>query len=247
MSHKKMSWIQTMSDHFVTVKAETEQTLGKDNANYFVDVANDCIEVTHAVNIAYPEERGIVLYAVTGFHKEVDWLRFLFLAGNYPYVLARLRHLWECVFRAYWAECNNPPSPGQSSDDSRADQLVWLDEQEGNLTWGRYIQEVLKAVHPLAKEKAEVRTYYHDRWRYLNQHVHPSAHLSVRLADTGQILTDCFDEEWAAETLAAARDVFDLVWLAVLHRYPKAADNVEKLWGEYPTLRGIIKSKRKTS
>jgi hypothetical protein len=243
MSNNSASWVREMCGYFAEVEAETGRVLGKEKANYFVEVDNDRMSILQAINVAYPGEQGIVLYSAVGLAKEVAWLRFFFVAGNYPLVLARLRHIWEFVFRAYFADTyvqtghRSFPTPGPSLDD----KLGWLEAHGSDLNWPRCIEPVLRAVHPPADREAEVRERYHGLWRHLHQHVHPSAHLTGRLAESGLVLTDGFDEEWAKETLAVAADVFDLVWLAILHRYPKAGDRLGKLWGDYPTLSLVFK------
>jgi hypothetical protein len=37
-------------------------------------------------------------------------------------------------------------------------------------------------------------------------------------------MTDIFDEKWALETIETATMVFDLVWLAILTRFPNCTE-----------------------
>jgi hypothetical protein len=59
------------------------------------------------------------------------------------------------------------------------------------------------------------------------------------VGDSALHVTDNFDEGWALDTVTAATDVFDLVWLAVLQTFPKAGDRIaqEGLIVEYPILK----------
>src|SRR5262249_11898985 len=87
--------------------------------------------------------------------------------------------------------------------------------------------------------------HYHGRWKELNQYVHPSAYLAGRmLGESALHMIDAFDEEWALDTFAAATDVFDLVWLAVLTFPPLAAAAVAKagLLGRYPILSPVLEA-----
>jgi hypothetical protein len=60
-------------------------------------------------------------------------------------------------------------------------------------------------------------------WQRLNRCVHPSGELRERLTDESALLArDAFDERWARETQADALEVFGLIQLAVVLRFPNA-------------------------
>jgi hypothetical protein len=53
--------------------------------------------------------------------------------------------------------------------------------------------------------------------------VHPSGEIRENLmGESGLHVRDAFDEGWARETLRDALEVFEILWLAVLARFPAA-------------------------
>jgi hypothetical protein len=40
--------------------------------------------------------------------------------------------------------------------------------------------------------------------------------------ESALLVRDWFDEQWARESITAAADIFDVIWLAVLHQFPNA-------------------------
>jgi hypothetical protein len=240
MSSERQSWVRLKSEPFAEIEAETRRVLGE-RSYFFINVANDWMDVTTAIGDVYPGQYDLVQHAAFGLWKEMDWLHFLFVAGNYPLVLARLRHIWELVYRAALAENYIPsghrplPAPGASMEE----KLRWLDRYGGKLDWNRCIEPVLRSVFPLANREPEVLAHYARVWKRL-QYVHPSTLLTGRLVEaSGLHVRDNFDEEWADETLRVAANVFDVVWFTIFDRYPRAFDRLEKLHGGYPTL-GLV-------
>jgi hypothetical protein len=63
------------------------------------------------------------------------------------------------------------------------------------------------------------------------------------MIDRDSILIDRFDQEWAKETINVATDVFDLVWLAVIARFPGCLKMVatQGLIVVYPRTEEILK------
>jgi hypothetical protein len=43
------------------------------------------------------------------------------------------------------------------------------------------------------------------------------------MGESALLVTDSFDETWATEIIQDATEVFDLIWLAVISRFPKCA------------------------
>jgi hypothetical protein len=72
-------------------------------------------------------------------------------------LLARLRFVWESMFRAYFAEhyamgpCTKWDTPGPSGDD----KLAWLDAHGHQLNWDTCVEPILRAVFPLADREQE--------------------------------------------------------------------------------------------
>ena len=128
MSEKPKLWVQEMCGHLAEIERETLKQLGEPKGGFFVNVANDCLDIIFAIQDAYSGQHNLVLHTALGIFKEVSWFHFFFVSGNYPLLLSRLRFVWESVFRAYLAE-NYPlggqnawPAPGPSPDD----KLAWL-------------------------------------------------------------------------------------------------------------------------
>ncbi len=94
---------------------ETSQRLGDETANLFVYLYNDSVEIGGAVGAAYPKEevcQSLVNLELIGLLKELSCLHVLFLSGNYPIVLSRLRFNWERIFRACHADMYALENPG---------------------------------------------------------------------------------------------------------------------------------------
>ncbi|QDU23315.1 hypothetical protein [Urbifossiella limnaea] len=244
MGEKPTSWVEQMCRHLAEVERETTEQLGELERGFFVNVANDCTDIGFAVSQAYPRKVNLVLHTGWGVFKEATWFQFLFVSGNYPLLLSRLRYVWEAVFRAYFVEnypFRNSPSSWVAPGRSAAKKLVWLEEHGRALDWNRCMEPVLRAVFPLADSEPEVREHYRRRWGELHKYVHASAYLAGRMVGKSALhLSDKFDRKWAKECVAIAREVFDLVWMAVLGHHPMAADRMHRLSGEYPVLKRVF-------
>jgi hypothetical protein len=251
MGKKRETPIEAMYGHLAEIERRTAKRLGK-KANLFLYIANDWIDIHHAILDAYPKGKceSFMLVTFWGLFKEIYWFHFFFSVGNYPLLLSRLRFVWESVFRAYFAETYKPRSakdlepPGPSADD----KVEWLEMHEKYLRWGNCIKLVLCQVFPLAGKEKEVLEHYEGLWQRLHRYVHPSAYLANRLVGPAALhATDNFDKEWAIEAIDIATHVFDLVWMAVLAFYPEAFAKLAQggLRTPYPILGQIIESARK--
>jgi hypothetical protein len=66
------------------------------------------------------------------------------------------------------------------------------------------------------------RERYKQHWRELNKQVHPTRNLRYRMIEESALaVRDGFDQKWADSTIDLACDVYDLLWLMTLHRFPK--------------------------
>jgi hypothetical protein len=208
-----------------TVADETTRALGEDEANLFVYLYNDALDLDGAISDAYPEEerlQSLVFAEFTALLKELYWLHAMFLCGNYPVVLSRLRFNWERVFRARYADAyaeENPgalDAPGPTLDDKHA----WLTQREDRLNWRTVIAPTLARFFAAGSPR-EVRSHFKPLWDRLNRCVHPSGELREKLAGESALhARDAFDEGWAREALADAAEAFGLIWLAVLSLFP---------------------------
>jgi hypothetical protein len=252
MSEKQPSWIELHCGYLIPIEQKTVEKLGEETAAIFVCAANDCITVSAAVMDANAGEQScnLVLLTLWGLFKEATWFHSFFVAGNYPVLLARLRFVWESMFRAYFAEhypmgpCTTWDVPGPSGDD----KLAWLDAHGHQLKWDTCIEPVLRAVFPLADREEEVREYYRDLFKYLHRYAHPSAYLLDRMMDDSALhIKDGFDEDWARQAAGIGAKVFDLVWMVVFKHHPDAFERVEPLSGKYPVVSGVFEKEKKSA
>ena len=69
----------------------------------------------------------------------------------------------------------------------------------------------------------DAEAHFRRLWDRLSGCVHPSGELREMLAgESGLHAVDAFDEGLARQTLADAAEVFGLIWLAALSRFPSA-------------------------
>jgi hypothetical protein len=105
MSQALEDLLSTLFGHWRKVAEETNSCLGEETAGLFIDLYHDALAIQGAVLDTYPEEErlcSLVFADIIGLFKELHWFHAMFLFGNYPFVLSRLRHNWERLFRAYY-------------------------------------------------------------------------------------------------------------------------------------------------
>jgi hypothetical protein len=212
--------------HWSQNAAETERVLGRDKAHFFVDIYNDALDIQFAISDGYPKQEltSLVYADFMGVCKEIHWLQVMFLAGNYPLLLARLRFIWELIFRALYAdtyqqqqETQREP-PGLTVDEKH----WWLESEERTLNWRTVVLPILHRLFK-AKDAKEIEQCFKPVWDALNCYVHPSGVLRYELIEESSLLfRDAFDENLANKSLHYAKEVIELVWVAVLWRFPKA-------------------------
>ncbi|MGE0684833.1 MAG: hypothetical protein AB7P69_28475 [Candidatus Binatia bacterium] len=219
-----LSYILEVYGRLSEIEQESIHTLSEAQAFHFVELANDWIDIQMAIGHTYSRDeltQSLVFTYFLYLFKEVQWFQLHFLSGNYPLLGRGLRFVWEMIYRAYYTDTYAGESqPGPSLDD----KIVWLEERESTLGWGNCICPVLGKVFPLAEQEQEVREHYHQLWQRLNRYVHPSVELVSRMmGESALLVTDSFDETWATEIIQDATEVFGLIWLAVISRFPKCA------------------------
>ena len=206
---------------------ETVRSLGEETAGLFLHLADDAQAIRDAILDAYPQDElvnSLVFIEFAGALKELGWLHAMFLCGNYPLALSRLRFNGERIFRARHADLyaldypNETDGPGPTADDKHA----WLTAREKSLDWRDLIAPTLKRLFA-SDDPSEIESHFKPLWQGLHRCVHPSGELREKLmTERGLMMIDAFDEGWARQTHAAAAEVFALVWLAVLSRFPAA-------------------------
>ncbi len=224
MSDKNVSYLSDAYDRLKEIEQESILRLGREKAFHFVELANDWIDIQAAISRTYSYDeltQGLVYFYFFSLFKEVQWLQLHFLSGNYPLLGRSLRFVWEMIYRAYYTDIyTSEPSPDLSLDD----KISWLEQHESNLRWDNCISPMLGKVFPLVEQEQEVREHYRQLWKSLNRYAHPSVGLISRMIEESALMvTDSFDEIWATEIIQDATEVFDLIWLAVISRFPKCA------------------------
>src|SRR5262249_30293791 len=134
-----------------------------------------------------------------------------------------------------------PDAPGPTLDDKHN----WLTERECRLDWRRLIAPILSRLFS-AGTAAEVESLFKPLWDRLNRCVHPPGELREKLVgESGLHARDAFDQGWARETLVDAAQVFGLIWLATLSRFPGAVPVLladADTFHACPQLRAVLKS-----
>jgi hypothetical protein len=211
----------------VEVAEETIEKLGKEEAWSFVDLANDWLDISGALSDSYRRDdlfNSLVHADFTGLFQLVRWQQLHFLAGNYAALYRDLRFAWEVMLRAYFADMYSELKPGRNDGpEATVDaKIAWLENRYVN--WRDTLEPTLWHVFPPAASDMEVRDYFRGLWGKLNRYVHPSQEFRYRMiGERPLLLTDGFDETWAKEGLSVTSDVFDLIWLTVLGRFPASA------------------------
>jgi hypothetical protein len=229
--------------HLPKVAEEAFRSLGKEQAVYFTNLANDWVDILSAIRDTYTDDElrdSLIYLQFSGLFKEVYWFQLLFLASNYPLLLRSLRFIWEMIFRAHHVDTR----VSESRDKPEALRLTidykvkWLARHEREMfQWDKFMKPTLRRLLPQAKG-TEMEMHYKSLWNKLNEYVHPSKALLEKMVVSvpGSLMTDSFDKEWALETIETATKIFDLVWLAVISRFPKCTELLAQtgLSLEYP-------------
>jgi len=249
MNNKRPSWIEQECARSVEIERETIEVLGEEKAGFFITAANDCATVSVAAYKAYPVDQGfdIMLLMLWGLFKEACRCHTFFVTGNYPWLISRLRFIWESIFRAYFVKhypmgpCRKWDLPGSTTEE----QMMWLDKHGDKLNVDRCIEPVLLAVFPQAAGNQSILDDCKALFKYLHRYAHLSAYLLDRQMDhPALLLTDDLDEHWARETLEIGAKVFALVWMAVFAHYPDAFELVEPLEGKYPVVSEVFEREK---
>jgi len=233
------------------IAEETFHSLGEEQAMYFINLANDWIEILGAIRDTCSEDEflnSLMYICFSGLFKEVRWFQLLFFSGNYPLLYRNLRFIWEMIFRAYYVDTyalespDAPEPPGPTIDE----RVEWLAQHERKLfKWDKFVKPTLRQLLPQV-EATEMEEYYHLLWDKLNEYVHPSKALLDRMVVgvPGLLMTDSFEKEWASETIEMATMIFDLVWVAVISRFPSCAELIAQkgLLLEYPIVTAALEN-----
>jgi hypothetical protein len=213
--------------HLEPTAEETLARLSPDEARVFTELGNDQIDISGAVLDAYGRDdllNSLVFYDFKGLPKQLLALGLDLLCGRYEDVRRGLRFAWESIFRAFYADCypmlcpTDPDQPGPTLDHKAA----WLEGREKKLNRDTVILPVLRHLLP-AWSEAEVLGQFKPVWDRLNAAAHPSADWRVSgVQESVRHAWLNFDEAQARQLVSDAREVFAVVWVAALKRFPRA-------------------------
>lgn len=207
------------------VRKESIEKLGEREALKIIDFhGNNWIDIVGWISSTYKreEQMNIVIFQFSRLLKEIYWLQFLFYTGNYPTACRNLRYILEMTCQAYYIDISYP----NLTLDEQIEKARQLEEKH---TYGwNIISSTLCEV--FNKTEKEVRARFKPLWDDLNKYAHPSARQMDLVAekDFWSLLTDSFNESLAKELLEEADQVFDIVYAAVLKRFPKAISLVRQ-------------------
>lgn len=250
------TFLSQVFEQYREIERETVETLGEENAHVFRNIWSDSLEFENAINQTYGQDQriqsllGVRLWE---FSRELINLHVLFLCANYSLLRSRLRFIWEMIFRAFYADTyqqksqNDAVAPGPTLDD----KSLWLEqlEEKCRLRWGNVFEPTLQAVLPAANKQGKDLDYYHRLWKNLHKYVHPSHFLVETMIDRDGLVIDRFNKEWAKETMEVSTDIFDVIWLVVLTRFPNCVTALDpgRLTVRYPLTMQMLPARRSSA
>lgn len=226
------------------VRKETMANLGEQTALHIIDFhGNNWIDITGWVSSKYSraEQMNMVIFQFNRLFKEIHWLQFLFHNANYPMIYRNLRYILEMMAQAYYVDWKYP---GLNLDE----QMEKVREIEESIYGWPLIKNVLCKV--LNFDEQDIEGKFKPLWTYLNKHAHPSAMQMdiVATQDFRSLVTDSFNDTLAKETLDAADQIFDFIYLLIFQKFPVIKELALEYkfineWEEYlPNTISIIKT-----
>ena len=217
-------YLDELYAHWGEIRKETIEQLGAREALKIVDFhGNNWIDVVRWVSSTYErqDQMNIVSFQLSRLFKEIYWLQFLFLAGNYSTAYRNLRWILELISQAYYVDAKYPTL-------SLDEQIEKTMEIEENVFGWNIVSSTLVKV--LNRRGQQIQAFFGPLWRELNRHAHPSAKQMdlIAMEDFSALVTDSFNENLAKELLVATDRVFDIVYAVVLKRFPKAKSLVRE-------------------
>lgn len=222
-----------LCDPWESITCETIESLGKEDALHILDFhGENWIEIINKwIPAKYSEEKqnGIIYWQFVTLFKEILWLQFLFQTGNYNLVHRNLRYLLEMMAQAHYIDKRYP-------DLDYDNQLEMAIELENKKIFGRkLIKIILNDI--LGINSNDFDKKYGKTLDLLNKHVHASAK-RIKIVgdiDPASFFVDSYNEKLAKDTLKVVDEVFDVIYLVVLNRFPYigsliAQDRFIDLW-----------------
>jgi hypothetical protein len=233
-------WAQELHSALVAcwreIADETDRSLDETQVTLLYLFARDAIDIGGAIADTYSEEdllTSLVYVEWLGlFANELPTFYLLFLSGQYRHVMSQLRFNWERIFQASQADAKclvDSDGTAESYLAALDTKHDWLSRRETNPNWPRVIVPTLKRVfRAKGGDMKLLESRYKPVWGRLNRCVHPSGELREILFGASNLQVNCaFDRTWALQTLEDAAEVFGLICLAVLSRFPKAISDLK--------------------
>jgi hypothetical protein len=207
-------------EHWKSVRKETITHLGEEDALHLIDFhANNWLDISTWISSQYSrkEQMNIVDFQFLRLFKEIYWLQFLFLTGNYSTVYRNLRYTLEMISQAHYIDLNY-------HDLTLDEQIEKMKVIEEEIYGWKLISNVLCEI--LDSDKEKIQNKYKPLWNRLNKHVHPSAKEMDNVAskDFSSLIIDSFNESLSRKVLADTNKIFDIVYAVIFKKFPKIKD-----------------------
>jgi len=221
MNPEKTSDVEGILDahyeHWKQIRRETVRQLGKREALKIIDFhANNWIDIERWISSSYERQRQMNIAGFQFFRlfKEISWLQFLFHTGNYPAAYRNLRYILEMICQACYIDTKYPTL-------TLDEQIEKTRELEERVSSWDIVSCTLRMT--FNQTEKEIRDHFKSLWNDLNKYVHPSVRQMDLVAkeDFSALVTDSFNETLARELLTVTDKVFDIVYAAILRRFPK--------------------------
>ncbi len=209
--------LDSLYEHWKQIRRETVKELGKREALKIIDFhTNNWIDIVRWISSSYERQQqmNIVGFQFLRLFKEIYWLQFLFHTGNYPAAYRNLRYILEMTCQACYIDTKYPTL-------TLDEQIEKTGELEERVFGWNIISSALCSIFNQTDE--EIRGHFKSLWNGLNKYAHPSVRQMDLVAkeDFSALVTDSFNETLARELLTVTDKVFDIVYAAILRRFPK--------------------------
>jgi len=215
-----------------SVRDDTIKNLGEEKAlhisNYHADNCIDLIVTWIPSQYKDKESNNMVFMQFTRMFKELYWLQFLFLAGNYPLIYRNLRYLLEMMAQAYYVDLKYH----RLNIDEKFEKIKDLEREFYGWNLIEHILTKICETNISESNRESLIDNSHNIWKYyLNKHVHPSSIQMERdLFDEedlySSLVTDTFIKKCADDALTTIDYVLDLIYAIIFSSYPRIGDSL---------------------
>jgi len=214
------------------IQRETINGLSKEDLGHIHDFhTNNWIDLWKCISSNYGDEskNSILFFYYSTLFKELYWMHRLFLYGNYLDIYRKLRYVLELVMQGHYLDTHYP-------DLLLDKQLRRGQELEKKLYGWKLIEKQLRKM----TENERLVVEFHETWKSLCKQVHPSPRFLDYIAETdfSSFFTDSFNKDLALRLLHIIDQTFDIIYLAMISRFPRAKNELidrrfEKDWRQF--------------